>query len=97
MKSDIAGSDASGQDAGSVASAAAAGLTGEDLARAKARLRERVSAARGSIAVAGEKVSHRARKTTRDTNHYVHEHPWQAVGIGATLGLLIGIFAARRN
>ena len=72
-------------------------LTGEDLARAKARLSERVSAAKESIAEVSDEVAHRARKAARDTNYYVHEHPWQAVGIGAALGLLIGILAARRN
>ena len=72
-------------------------LTGEDLARAKARLVERVSAAKESIAEVSDEVANRARKTARDTNDYVHEHPWQAVGIGAALGLLIGILAARRN
>lgn len=72
-------------------------LTGEDLARAKARLSERVSAAKESIAEAGDEVAQRARKAARDTNHYVREHPWQAVGIGAALGLLIGILAARRD
>jgi ElaB/YqjD/DUF883 family membrane-anchored ribosome-binding protein len=72
-------------------------LTGEDLARAKARLSERVSAAKESIAEVSDEVVHRARKTARDTNHYVHEHPWQAVGIGAALGLLIGVLVARRN
>lgn len=72
-------------------------LTGEDLARAKARLSERVSAARESIAEVSDEVAHRARKAARDTNHYVHEHPWQSVGIGAALGLLIGVLIARRN
>jgi len=72
-------------------------LTGEDLARAKARLSERVSAAKESISDVSEEVAHRARKTARDTNHYVHENPWQAIGIGAALGLLIGVLVARRN
>lgn len=72
-------------------------LTGEELARAKERLSERVAAARESIAAVGDEVADRARKTARDTNHYVHEHPWQAVGIGAALGLLIGVLVARRS
>lgn len=72
-------------------------LTGDDLARAKARLSERVSVAKESIAEVGSEVAHRARKTARDTNHYVHAHPWQSVGVGAALGLLIGVLVARRN
>lgn len=72
-------------------------LTGEELARAKERLSERVAAARESIAAVGDEVADRARKTARDTNHYVHEHPWQAIGIGAALGLLLGLALTRRK
>lgn len=72
-------------------------LTGEDLARAKAKLSERVAIARESVAEMGTQISHSARKTARVTNLYVQEHPWQAVGIGAALGLLLGVLVARRN
>jgi ElaB/YqjD/DUF883 family membrane-anchored ribosome-binding protein len=72
-------------------------LTGEDLARAKAKLSERVAAARETVTVMGTEITDHARKTARVTNDYVHEHPWQAVGIGAVLGLLIGVAVARRN
>lgn len=72
-------------------------LTGEDLARAKAKLSERVAIARESVTAMGTQISDSARKTARVTNLYVQEHPWQAVGIGAALGLLIGVLVARRN
>jgi len=72
-------------------------LTGEDLARAKAKLSERVAAARESVTVMGSEIAHQARKTARVTNDYVQENPWQAVGIGAVLGLLIGVTVARRK
>ena len=72
-------------------------LTGEELARAKAKLNERVAAARESISEAGQEISLRARKAAHDTDQYVHENPWQAIGIGAALGLLIGVLVARRN
>ena len=38
----------------------------------------------------------RARRAARDTDEYVHEHPWHAVGAGAALGLLVGVLIARR-
>ena len=72
-------------------------LTGEDLARAKAKLSERVATAKESVTVMGREVAHKARRTARVTNLYVEEHPWQAVGIGAALGLLIGVVLARRK
>jgi ElaB/YqjD/DUF883 family membrane-anchored ribosome-binding protein len=72
-------------------------LTGEDLARAKAKLSERVAAAKESVDEMSTEVVHRARKTARATNRYVEENPWQAVGIGAALGLLVGVLLGRRN
>jgi ElaB/YqjD/DUF883 family membrane-anchored ribosome-binding protein len=71
-------------------------LTGADLERAKQRLAERVGAAKESLSEAGTEIAERARESARVTNTYVHEHPWQSVGIGAILGLLVGIAINRR-
>jgi ElaB/YqjD/DUF883 family membrane-anchored ribosome-binding protein len=74
----------------------ATSLTGEDLAAAKAKLAERLAAARVSFAEAGDTVANKARTTATATNEYVHEQPWKAIGIGATVGLLLGFALARR-
>lgn len=71
-------------------------LTGEDLVKAKAKLQERVAAAKDSIEEMGETVAHRARKTAAVTNNYVHEKPWNAVGIGIFAGVLLGYLLTRR-
>ena len=72
-------------------------LTGQDLARAKEKLSERVAAARKSVEGIGGEIADQARGGAKTTNSYVHEHPWQAVGIGAALGLLLGVTLARRK
>jgi ElaB/YqjD/DUF883 family membrane-anchored ribosome-binding protein len=72
-------------------------LTGEDLARAKAKLAARVAAARDSVEKMGGAIADRARNTVKATDGYVHEQPWQAIGIGAAAGLLIGFLLARRG
>ncbi len=71
-------------------------LSGEDLARAKAKLTERVELAKESFSEVSGEIAERARQTARLTNTYVHEHPWQSIGIGAILGLLVGIAVSRR-
>jgi len=71
-------------------------LTGEDLARAKAKLAERVELAKESFAEAGGQIADRARQTARVTDAYVRENPWTSIGIGAILGLLVGIAVSRR-
>src|SRR5690242_20647332 len=71
-------------------------LTGDDLARAKARLAERVAAAKGSIEKMAGTVAEGTRHAAKATDGFVHERPWQAIGIGAAVGVLVGFVVARR-
>jgi ElaB/YqjD/DUF883 family membrane-anchored ribosome-binding protein len=72
-------------------------ITSEDLVRVKAKLGERVTAAKESIQDMSDAVVQRARRTATVTNDYVHEQPWAAVGIGAALGVLVGFVVGRRK
>jgi ElaB/YqjD/DUF883 family membrane-anchored ribosome-binding protein len=72
-------------------------LTGEQLTRAKEALVTRITAARASAARMGNVVSERVQDGARATDKYVHTQPWQAVGIAAGAGLLIGFLVGRRN
>lgn len=72
-------------------------LTGDELQKAKAKLNERIAAAKDSATEIGESVVNRARKTAATTNTYVHEQPWNAIGASAAVGLLLGYLLARRN
>ncbi len=38
----------------------------------------------------------KGKKIAHDTDTYVHEHPWRAIGMSAALGVLIGMLIARR-
>jgi len=71
-------------------------LTGEDLARARVKLGERIASAKQSAQAMGGVIAHRARDTTAVTDSYVHEQPWTAIGIGTVLGVLLGFALARR-
>jgi ElaB/YqjD/DUF883 family membrane-anchored ribosome-binding protein len=93
---DIAETAGNGRGEAARAAAAPTGI-GEDLGRATEKLAERVGAAKRTLTEAGTEVAARARKSARATNDYVHGHPWQAVGIGAILGLLVGIAVKRRG
>jgi ElaB/YqjD/DUF883 family membrane-anchored ribosome-binding protein len=72
-------------------------LTGDDLARAKAKLAARVAAARAFVEEMPGTISDRARNTAKVADDYVREQPWQTVGIGAAVGLLIGFLLGRRG
>jgi ElaB/YqjD/DUF883 family membrane-anchored ribosome-binding protein len=38
----------------------------------------------------------RAKDAARVTDDYVHENPWQAIGIAAAVGLVAGLLISRR-
>lgn len=76
---------------------ATSNLTGEDLVKAKAKISERVDAAKESITEMGESIAHRVGKGATITNQYVHEKPWNAIGVTAVVGLLLGYLLARRS
>jgi ElaB/YqjD/DUF883 family membrane-anchored ribosome-binding protein len=72
-------------------------LSGEDLERARAKLNARVTAAKESVEEVSSAIADQVRDTAKITNGYVHTRPWQAIGIGAVLGLLVGFAFARRD
>ncbi len=74
-------------------------LTGEDLAKVKAKLNERISVAKKSLEGWGETISERASKSATAANNYVHEKPWPVIGAGAALGFLAGylLTSSRRD
>jgi ElaB/YqjD/DUF883 family membrane-anchored ribosome-binding protein len=55
------------------------------LLRAKLKLQE----------IEGEAVD-RAKAAARATDDYVHDHPWQAIGIAAVAGFAVGLLMNRR-
>ena len=38
----------------------------------------------------------RARVAARATDNYVHDHPWQAIGVAAAIGFIAGLLMNRR-
>jgi ElaB/YqjD/DUF883 family membrane-anchored ribosome-binding protein len=74
----------------------AASATGEEAKALQAKIiaglrnaKERLSAAE-SAAIAKGKAAAKA------TDAYVHENPWKSIGIGAAIGVVIGMLIARR-
>lgn len=74
----------------------ATSLTGDELTQVKARLYARVAEAQESVEELGGEIAEQARKGVAATDEYVHHQPWQAIGAGAAVGLLLGFVLARR-
>ncbi len=75
---------------------ATADQTGEKIASLRSRIKERLLDARIRLDAAEEVLIEKTRAAARATDNYVHENPWQAVGIGAGIGFLLGLVLGRR-
>lgn len=63
---------------------------------ARTSLESSLRAARLRLDDAQDAALDRAKRAGRAADHYVHDHPWQAVGFGAAVGLAVGLLIGRR-
>lgn len=75
---------------------ATADQTGEKIASLRARVQERLHAARIRLADAEAVLVAKTRAAAQATDAYVHENPWKAVGVAAGVGFLVGFILGRR-
>jgi ElaB/YqjD/DUF883 family membrane-anchored ribosome-binding protein len=76
---------------------ATAGQAGERIQKARDRATETISAARERLVDAQEEVTKRAREAARDTDRYVRDNPWKAVGIAAGVAFILGVLVSSRR
>jgi len=69
---------------------------GAQLDAARERARSTIESARKTLGELQKNVQDSARMAVKTTDGYVRDNPWQAVGIGAAAGLLVGFLIARR-
>jgi len=60
------------------------------------RIRENLMAARHKLGDIEDTIATKTKEAARATDEYVHDHPWQAIGTAAGVGLLIGLLIGRR-
>ena len=75
---------------------AAASSTGEKAAELRDKATAALKRASESLSDLQATVMEKSRDAAILTDDYVHENPWQAIGIGASIGFLIGVVVARR-
>ena len=75
---------------------ATASQAGDKVAAARVKIQESLDSAKGKLANLGEAGVDKAKAAARVTDDFVHERPWTAVGIGAGIGLILGMLISRR-
>lgn len=76
---------------------ATASQTGEKAAAVRAKLEESLVTTKQRLADLERGLIEKTKAATKATDELVHEHPWQAVGIAAAVGFLLGMLTCRRS
>lgn len=71
-------------------------LTGDELKAAKAKFEQTLVAAKASLGEYQQTVVEKTKEAARVTDEYVHDNPWKSVGLGAAVGVVVGMLIARR-
>ena len=75
---------------------ATAGVAGERMVDLRERIAERLRDAKLRLADAEAALVDKTKAAARATDDFVNDNPWQAGGIAAGIGLLLGIIIGRR-
>ncbi|OFZ86738.1 MAG: hypothetical protein A2W21_02395 [Betaproteobacteria bacterium RBG_16_66_20] len=75
---------------------ATASQAGEKVAVARERIQASLATAKVKLGEAERALLEKTKEAARATDDYVRENPWQAVGIAAVAGLVLGILISRR-
>lgn len=75
---------------------ATAGQGGEAVAAMRAKAEESLAVAKAKMSEAQAELLVKTRAAAKATDEYVHVHPWQAIGVGTAVGVVIGLLIGRR-
>ena len=75
---------------------ATAGQTSSQVLSSRDRVAESLKQMRIELESAERAAIAKAKHAAAEVDHYAHENPWQAVGIAAGIGFLLGVVVARR-
>ncbi|KNC90500.1 stress response protein ElaB [Trabulsiella odontotermitis] len=62
----------------------------------KARAEQALHDVKTRVSQASDTYYYRAKQTVYRADDYVHDKPWQGIGVGAAAGLVLGLLLARR-
>jgi ElaB/YqjD/DUF883 family membrane-anchored ribosome-binding protein len=75
---------------------ATAGQEDGVIASIRSKALETLSSAKENFSNAEGSLTDKAKLAAQGADEFVHRNPWEAIGVAAGLGLLIGLFIRRR-
>lgn len=73
-----------------------AGNVGEKAREARERLERGMKIAKERLGELQKQSVEQAKIAAKATDQFVHDHPWQSVGIAFAVGALVGVLIGRR-
>jgi ElaB/YqjD/DUF883 family membrane-anchored ribosome-binding protein len=78
-----------------------ADVSDADVARVRRKIESTLNSAKSGVEHSAEQLKMQAREAAKQADEYVHDSPWQAIGVGAALAAVVGVsvgylLAARR-
>lgn len=70
--------------------------TGDAAASLRARVKDRMNKTKDDLVRLQEAAMAKAHEAGDAADEFVHENPWQAIGVAAGLGLVVGLLISRR-
>lgn len=75
---------------------ATAGQGGEAMTAMRSKVEASLATAKAKMTDAEVALVAKAKVAAKATDEYVHVHPWQAIGVAASVGMVIGLLIGRR-
>jgi ElaB/YqjD/DUF883 family membrane-anchored ribosome-binding protein len=69
---------------------------GETITAVRQRIEQRLEEGKKSVAEAEVLLLEKTKEAAKSADVYVRENPWNAVGIAAGVGLVVGLLVARK-
>lgn len=73
-----------------------ADVVGERAKELRTRIAQSASKARAQLEELEETVVDKTREAAKRTDDYVRDHPWESIGIGVAIGVILGVLLTRR-
>jgi ElaB/YqjD/DUF883 family membrane-anchored ribosome-binding protein len=74
---------------------ATANQGGEEVARVRAKAEESLGRVKARMAEEQDALIVKTRNAAKAADTFVHENPWTAIGVAASVGLMIGLLSSR--
>lgn len=75
---------------------ATVGQGGETMAATRTKVLESLAVAKEKMIDAEAALMAKTKAAAKATDEYVHIHPWQSMGIAASIGVVVGLLIGRR-